>query len=226
MKNALFILALLALALSFTACQKAPKVYAGPPPPQPGASSSPADATPPTKPATPPAESKDVPPKKVEPTPEVAPPTVPPATPPPETKDVPPVMPDKPPPTRNPLRPPKAPPLAPPLPKADTAPPKQDPVPAPAPTVPAPTTTIVASLPPAEQYAYRRRAERAILDAQRNIDVLKEARISRDDQSTLRQAATFLRDAQRLLKAGDVVGATTLGEKARLLSQDLRRRYS
>jgi len=103
------------------------------------------------------------------------------------------------------------------------APPKADPPsPAPAP----PPARIEATLPPAEQTAYRKRAERAILETQQNLDAIKDARLNRDDQSTLRQAVTFLRDAQKAMKAGDLVGAATLAEKSRLLSQELRKRYA
>ncbi len=114
---------------------------------------------------------------------------------------------------------------APPKPPAPNpvAPPKTDPpvpVPAPAPA------RIEATLPAAEQNAYRKRADKAILETQQNLDAIKDARLNRDDQSTLRQAVTFLRDAQKALKAGDLVGAATLAEKSRLLSQELRKRYA
>jgi len=103
--------------------------------------------------------------------------------------------------------------------------PKADPAaPAPAPA-PAPPPRIEATLPPAEQAAYRKRAEKAILDTQQNMYTIKDAHLNRDDQSTLRQVVIFLRDAQKALQAGDLKGAATLAEKSRALSQDLRKRY-
>jgi hypothetical protein len=65
-----------------------------------------------------------------------------------------------------------------------------------------------------------------MLETQQNLDAIKYTRLNRDDQSTQRQAATFLRDARKALAAGDLVGAATLAEKARLLSQELRKRYA
>jgi hypothetical protein len=152
---------------------------------------------------------------------EVTPPTVMPPVPAPDTRDVPPVTPDKPAASKPVMHVPPKPPAPTPPPKTD----KTDP-PAPTPIPAAPPVHIEATLPAAEQAAYRRRAERAILDTQQNLDAVKDARLNRDDQSTLRQAVTFLRDAQKALKAGDLVGAATLAEKSRLLSQELRKRYS
>jgi hypothetical protein len=103
-----------------------------------------------------------------------------------------------------------------------TPPPKADP-PAPAPVPP--PARVEATLPAAEQNAYRKRAEKAIFDTQQNLEMIKDARLNRDEQSTLRQVVIFLRDAQKALKAGDLVGAATLAEKSRLLSQELRKRY-
>jgi hypothetical protein len=103
--------------------------------------------------------------------------------------------------------------------------PKTDPVTVPA-APPAPPPRIEATLPPAEQTAYRKRAEKAILETQQNLYAIKDARLNRDDQSTLRQVVLFLRDAQKALQAGDLKGAATLAEKSRLLSQELRKRYA
>jgi hypothetical protein len=199
-----------ALALfSLTACQHAPsKVAAGPPPPFPAPAVAPASAQPSVAPAPAAAE-----PAKAEEPAIVTPPTIAPPVPAPETKDVPPV-PDK----TTASKPVTHAPPKPPAPNP-AAPPKTDP-PAPAPA------RIEATLPPAEQTAYRKRAERAILETQQNLDAIRDARLNRDDQSTLRQAVTFLRDAQKAMKAGDLVGAATLAEKSRLLSQELRKRYA
>ena len=203
-----------ALALfSLTACQHAPtKVAAGPPPPLPVPAAAPATAPPAVVPAAPAAE-----PAKAQAPVEVTPPTVAPPVPAPETKDVPPV-PDKTAASKPVTHAPKSAAQNPPT------PPKADPPPAPAPD-PAPAR-IEATLPAAEQSAYRKRAERAILETQQNLYAIKEAHLNRDDQSTLRQAVTFLRDAQKAMKTGDLVGATTLAEKSRLLSQELRKRYA
>ena len=206
-------LGVIALALSLTACQHPNKVAAGPPPPLPGLAAAPAVTPPIIAPVVPPVE-----PPKRETQMEVTPPTVMPPVPAPDTKDVPPATPDKPAVSKPPVR-------VPPKPPAPT--PKNDPpAPAPVPVPQAPPVHIEATLPAAEQSAYRKRAERAILDTQQSLDAIKDARLNRDDQSTLRQAVTFLRDAQKALKAGDLVAAATLAEKSRLLSQELRKRYS
>jgi outer membrane biosynthesis protein TonB len=204
----------LALAmLGLTSCQHAvAKVPAGPPPPSPAAT--PATPSPTVVPAAPVTET----PVKTETPANVTPPTVAPLATPPETTAVPPV-PDKPaakPATHVAPKPPVTNPPPDPKPKTDPAPP------APA---PAPPPRIEATLPAAEQTAYRKRAEKAILETQQNLYTIKDAHLNRDDQSTLRQVVIFLRDAQKSLQAGDLKGAATLAEKSRALSQDLRKRY-
>lgn len=128
-----------------------------------------------------------------------------------------------------------APPITAPEPEPPPAPPKSNvPVvrptakpkelaPAPAP-VPQSKTTVKATLPPAEAAEYRKRAEKAIAEAEQNIDAVKEIHLKGQIQSTLRQARSFLRKAQKALEDDDVVQAATLAEKSRLLSEDVRKR--
>ena len=108
------------------------------------------------------------------------------------------------------------------------------PVATPAPSTPDPVTRTLdvpssqarleASLPPGEKNAYRLRAQRDIAESRKNIDALKQARLTADQQTTLRQAQKFLLDAQQAMKDGDVQRAATLAEKSRLLSGELRKR--
>jgi hypothetical protein len=215
------VLAFAIALLSLTGCQHpATKVAAGPPPPVPGpkaAPSAPSKTSPPLVPAS--SAPANVEPVKPETHSEASPPTVPPAAPTPETKDVPPVT-EKP--SSRPLRTSPKPPAAnPPVPDPK---PKADLPTAPTTTSPVAPARIEATLPAAEQSAYRKRAEKAILATQQNLDALKDRRLSRDDQTTLRQAAMFLRDAQKAIKNGDLAGAATLAEKSRVLSEELRKR--
>ncbi len=86
-----------------------------------------------------------------------------------------------------------------------------------------PPPQLEAELNPQQARLYRTRAQETISETKRHFALLKEKRLSTEQQATLKQAQAFLSQARQALAANDLIRGMTLAQKAHVLSLELLR---
>lgn len=86
-----------------------------------------------------------------------------------------------------------------------------------------PAEQIVPGLSPAEAARQRQNAEQWLNSTDRELKQLPERSLNPEQQETIGQIRNYMDGAHQALREGDVRRASTLAEKAHLLSEDLVR---